>query len=244
MKNEITNVVDILAIGVHPDDVELSCSGTLLKHKDQGKKIAILDLTSGELGTRGNPTLRREEALKAASILGVDERIILDLPDGFITDDRPSLLKIIEVIRYFRPQIVLTNAISDRHPDHGKASKITSDACFLSGLMKIQTFRNNIEQKPWRPSAIYHYIQDRRHEADLIIDITPYFKTKMESIMAYNSQFYDPLSVEPTTPISSPDFLAYIEAHARIEGRKIGVTFGEGFTIERVIGINSFFDII
>ena len=149
MKNEITNVVDILAIAVHPDDVELSCSGTLLKHKDQGKKIAILDLTSGELGTRGNPTLRREEALKAASILGVDERIILDLPDGFITDDRPSLFKIIEVIRYFRPQIVLTNAISDRHPDHGKASKITSDACFLSGLMKIQTFRNNIEQKPW-----------------------------------------------------------------------------------------------
>ncbi len=235
--------LDILAIGIHPDDVELSCAGTILKHIEQGKTVGILDLSLGELGTRGNAQIRTQEATKAAQILGVSVREQLDMADGFFENNETNQRKIIEVIRKYQPEIVLCNAINDRHPDHGRASKLTSDACFYSGLIKIETLHNDTKQNAWRPKALYHYIQDQFIKPDFVIDITKYNDKKMESIMAYSSQFYDPNSKEPQTPISSKNFMEYINAKASVFGRAINVDYAEGFTVDRYIGVNSLFDL-
>jgi bacillithiol biosynthesis deacetylase BshB1 len=236
--------LDILAIGVHPDDVELSCAGTILKHIELGKTVGILDLTLGELGTRGNATLRTQEAMRAASILGVSVREQLNMADGFFENNETNQRLIIEVIRKYQPELILCNAISDRHPDHGRAAKLTTDACFYSGLLKVETKENNSTQKPWRPKAVYHYIQDNFIEPDFVIDVTAYNDKKMESIMAYSSQFFDPNSKEPQTPISSKNFIDYINAKARLFGRSINVDFAEGFTVNRYMGVNNLFDLV
>jgi bacillithiol biosynthesis deacetylase BshB1 len=236
--------LDILAIGVHPDDVELSCAGTILKHIELGKTVGILDLTLGELGTRGNATLRTQEAMRAASILGVSVREQLNMADGFFENNETNQRLIIEVIRKYQPELILCNAISDRHPDHGRAAKVTADACFYSGLLKVETKENNTIQKPWRPKAVYHYIQDNFIEPDFVIDVTAYNDKKMESIMAYSSQFFDPNSKEPQTPISSKNFMDYVDAKARLFGRSINVDFAEGFTVNRYMGVNNLFDLV
>ena len=236
--------LDISAIGVHPDDVELSCAGTILKHIELGKTVGILDLTLGELGTRGNATIRTQEAMHAASILGVSVREQLNMADGFFENNETNQRLIIEVIRKYQPELILCNAISDRHPDHGRAAKVTADACFYSGLLKVETKENNTIQKPWRPKAVYHYIQDNFIEPDFVIDVTTYNDKKMESIMAYSSQFFDPNSKEPQTPISSKNFIDYINAKARLFGRSINVDFAEGFTVNRYMGVNNLFDLV
>lgn len=236
--------VDILAIGVHPDDVELSCSGTIAKHIAMGKKVGLLDLTKGELGTRGNAALRTEEATAAAQILKTSFRTQLDMKDGFFSNDEKHQRLIIEQIRECRPEIVLCNAISDRHPDHSRAAKLVSDACFYSGLIKIETSFAGKKQDCWRPKAIYHYIQDHYIHPDLVIDVTEFMEIKHSSIKAYSSQFYDPNSKEPSTPISSKEFLETLNAKMAIWGRSIGVPYAEGFTVERYPGVNSLFDLI
>lgn len=236
--------LDILAIGVHPDDVELSASGTLLKHIAFGKKAGILDLTRGELGTRGNPALRTEEAMKAAQILGLSMREQLTMADGFFENNESNQKHIIRVIRKYQPEIVLCNAINDRHPDHGRAAKLVSDACFYSGLVKVETRGDDHQlQAAWRPKAIYHYVQDRYLKPDFVVDITAYMDKKMESVMAYSSQFYDPSSKEPETPISSRDFIESIKSKAITFGRDIEATYAEGFTVERHIGVENLFDL-
>lgn len=235
--------LDILAIGVHPDDVELSASGTILKHIALGKKVGLLDLTKGELGTRGNAVLRTEEATKAANILGVSVREQLDMADGFFENNEAHQKQIIQIIRKYQPEIVLCNAVSDRHPDHGRAAKLTADACFYSGLMKIETKDNNTVQAAWRPKAVYHYIQDNFIEPDFVVDITPYMEKKMESIMAYSSQFFDPNSKEPATPISTKNFMEYVKAKSSLFGRAINCDYAEGFTVNRYIGVENLFDL-
>ena len=230
--------VDILAIGVHPDDVEISSSGTILKHSALGHSTAIVDLTAGELGTRGNAKLRLEEALAAAKILGVKNRINLGMADGFFANDKAHQLKVVEMIRLFKPKIVLANAIRDRHPDHGRASKLVSEACFLSGLIKVETIYNGVKQGAHRPKAVYHYLQDRYIKPDVIVDISEFIKIKMDSIKAFESQFYNPNSDEPETAISSKIFLQSIENRAAEFGRVIGVGYGEPFTVERCMGID------
>jgi bacillithiol biosynthesis deacetylase BshB1 len=241
--NQNPNKLDILAIAAHPDDAELACSGTILKHIKQGYKVGILDLTEGELGTRGNRQLRYEEANKSSKILGVHFRHNLNLGDGFFEINTDSLMRIIEVLRFTQPEIVLANAPSDRHPDHGRASELTSRACFLSGLPKIISHWNDQEQSAHRPKNIYHYIQDRNLIPDIIIDITDEYSTKIESIKAFSSQFYSPKSKEPITPISTEDFFHFIEARAREFGRPIGATYAEGFKVEKGIGVNDLFSI-
>lgn len=238
--------VDILAIGVHPDDVELSCSGTLLKHQAEGKTVGLLDLTLGELGTRGNATLRTQEAMNAAEFLGVRFREQLDLGDGFFEHNKESLIAIIEIIRYCQPEIVLCNAVSDRHPDHGRASKLTADACFFAGLAKIETTFRGENQERWRPKAVYHYIQDHQLEPDFVIDITPFMEQKIQSMLLYKSQFYNEgyEKEELSTPISGKDFLDFMYAKGRIFGRPIGVEFAEGFTVSRPLGVKNLFDLV
>ena len=236
--------IDILAIGIHPDDVELSCSGTIAKHIAFGKKVGILDLTQGELGTRGNAELRTKEANDAAIILGVSFRTQLNLKDCFFENNEENQKKIIEIIRKHQPEIILCNAISDRHPDHGRASKLVSDSSFYSGLIKIETHSDNKIQKAWRPKAVYHYIQDQYIHPDFVIDISDFIDIKHKAIMAYSSQFYNPSSNEPETPISSKHFIETINSKMSILGRDIGVKFAEGFTVNRYPGINSLFDLV
>lgn len=231
--------LDILAFGAHPDDIELAASGTLLYHQGLGQKIGVVDLSKGELGTRGSAELRMQEAEKAAKILGLSVRENLGVADGFFEIDQTNLMKVVEMIRKYRPEVVFANAVSDRHPDHGRGASLVSRACFLSGLVKVDT-----NQEPWRPKAVYNYIQDRGLTPHFVIDITEYWSKKMESIMAYSSQFYDPNSKEPDSPISSKEFKDFLEARAREHGRMIGVEFGEGFTIERPIGVTNVLDLI
>lgn len=230
--------LDILAVGIHPDDVELSCAGTLLRHIAAGYKAGILDLTEGELGTRGTPELRREEAMNSANILGVSVREIMKLKDGFFTGSHAEILEVVKRIRKYQPEIVLCNAVADRHPDHGRASKLISEACFYSGLRKISTQHDGAEQNIWRPKAVYHYIQDRQLTPDLVVDVTPYVDKKIASIQAFSSQFFDPTSKEPVTPISSQHFLEFVKAKMRVFGRDIQVEFAEGFNVERTIGVD------
>lgn len=235
--------LDILAIGVHPDDVELSCAGTLLKHLALGKKCGILDLTCGELGTRGSGELRLEESANAAKILGVHVRDNLKMADGFFKNDFSHQLEIIKKIREYQPEIVLCNAPADRHPDHGRSAALVSEACFYSGLIRIETHHNGIQQQQWRPKALYHYIQDRMLKPDFVVDVTDFFEKKMEAIRAFKSQFYDPESKEPESPISIKNFLDFVEGKMRVLGRDAGFEFAEGFTVERSIGIKNLFDI-
>ena len=236
--------LDILAFGAHPDDVELGCAGTILKEVSLGKKVGIVDLTRGELGTRGTAETRDEEAKAAAKILGVLVRENLALRDGFFVNDEKHQLEVIKMIRKYKPQIVLCNAIDDRHIDHGKGSKLVSDACFLSGLIKIETEHNAAKQQAWRPKLVYHYIQWKNIKPDFVVDITGYNKIRLEAILAYRSQFYNPKSNEPVTLIASKNFLESLNYRAQDLGRLIGVDYAEGFTVERYLGVNSLGDLI
>ena len=235
--------LDILAIGAHPDDVELGCGATVAKEIAAGKKVGILDLTRGELGTRGTPEIREQEAKAAAVILGVEVRENLGIPDGFFTNSKENQLKIIEVLRKYQPDIVLCNAIDDRHIDHGKGAKLASDACFLSGLRRIETTHNGQQQQAWRPKLVYHYIQWKNLEPDFVVDVGDFIKKKEEAVFAYTSQFYDPNSDDPSTPISSSNFKESISYRARDLGRLIGVDYAEGFTVERYVAVNSLYDL-
>lgn len=237
--------VDILAIGVHPDDIELGCAGTILKHIDLGYTAAAIDLTQGELGTRGSGAIRLKEAEKAAKILGLSARENLGMADGFFQHTKENILKISAAIRKYQPEIVLANAIHDRHPDHGRASKLISDACFYSGLQKIEQLdENGNKLEKWRPKVVYHYIQDRNLKADFVVDITPYMDKKIESILAYKTQFYDVDTIGPKTPISGKDFLEFNRAKNRSYGRAIDAEYAEGYTVERNIGVKNLFDLI
>jgi bacillithiol biosynthesis deacetylase BshB1 len=229
--------LDVLAIGVHPDDVELGCSGTILKLISQGKKVGILDLTKGELGSRGSADLRMVEANNAAEILGVEVRENLGYADGFFVNDKEHQLGIIKMIRKYQPDIVLANAPRDRHPDHGRASELVSESCFYSGLLKIETEIDGVSQEHWRPKAVYHYIQDRYLDPDFLIDVTGFEDKKMEAILAFSSQFFNPDSSAPETPISGKNFLEFVKARMANYGRDIGVDYAEAYTTERAIGI-------
>ncbi len=229
--------LDILAIAAHPDDVDLCAAGTLAKHIEEGRTAGIIDLTRGELGTRGTPELRLQEAEKAAGILRLSIRDNLGMADGFFRNDPDHQIPIIQKIRQYRPSIVLTNAMSDRHPDHGRAAQLVSEACFYSGLIKVETSLGNEVQKAWRPNAVYHFIQDRYMKPDVVVNITDHFQKKMEAIRAFASQFHQADSDEPETPLSRPDFMDFLEARSREFGRPAGFTFGEGFVTERPAGI-------
>ena len=232
--------LDVLAFGVHPDDVELSCAGVLLVEKSKGKKTGIIDLTQGELGTRGNAGTRKVEATNAAAILGVDIRENLHMADGFLQNDKAHQLQIIESIRKYRPEVILCNALEDRHPDHGRSAKLVSDAAFLSGLMKIETSVNGVSQPHWRPKYVFHYIQDRFLQPHFVVDISSVFDKKLESIMAYATQFHNPNIEGPQTYISSPDFLESVIYRSKMMGKMIGVKYAEGFIPEKMIGLQSF----
>lgn len=229
--------MDILAFGAHPDDVEISCAGTILKHVQLGYKVGIIDLTGGELGTRGSKELRLEESEKAMQLLGVVFRENLNMRDGFFKNDEEHQLKIIQKIRQYQPDIILTNAPLDRHNDHGRAAQLIKEAAFLSGLPKIETYLYGDKQEAWRPKAVYHYIQDYYIEPDFVVDISEFYQKKMEVLKCYASQFYNPNNTEPETPISNKNFFNIIESKARIWGRYISCEFAEGFVVNRLIGV-------
>lgn len=234
--------LDILAIGVHPDDVELGCAGTLIKEKKNGKKTGIIDLTEGELGTRGTIETRYAEAAAAAEIIGAEIRENLKMRDGFFKNDEENQLKLIQKIRKYQPEVIFGNILNDRHPDHGRAGHLIKDAAFLSGLVKIETFDEQGNLQPrWRPKYVLHYLQDWFHEPDVLIDISDVFEEKMKSVAAYTTQFFpgDPTDGMLQTYISNPDFLESIVARARMLGKRIGVKYAEGFVSEKAIGINS-----
>lgn len=237
--------LDILAIGAHPDDVELGCGATLAKEIANGKKVGIIDLTRGELGTRGTAETRDEESTNAANIIGISVRTNMEFADGFFTNDKSHQLELIKMIRLYKPEIVLCNAVEDRHIDHAKGSQLVSDACFLSGLLKIDTKHEDEDdwQEPWRPKAVYHYIQWKDLKPDIVVDVSDFIDKKMEAVLAYKTQFYDPKSEEPETPISSKNFTDSIRYRARNLGRLIGTEYGEGFTVERYPGVDSLFDL-
>ena len=235
--------IDVLAIGAHPDDVELSAAGTLLKHRALGFTTGVIDLTQGELGSRGTKETRKEEAQAASAILGLTDRVNLKMADGFFEHSEENLRLIIEQIRRFKPQIVLLNAVSDRHPDHGKGSKLASEACFLAGLRRIETSWDGQAQEAHRPKAVYHYVQDRYLEPDFVIDVTDFVEQKFASIKAYKTQFWDPNSSEPKTPISGEEFFEFLRDRMAEYGRSIGVRYAEGFTVERILGVDSLFDL-
>ena len=232
--------LDVLAIGVHPDDVELGCSGTLINEIKRGKKVGVVDLTQGELGTRGTIETRYQEAALASEIMGIHARENLKMRDGFFKNDEAHQLSVIQVLRKYRPEIVISNILEDRHPDHGRAGQLVYDACFLSGLRQVKTIgEDGQEQEKWRPKYLLHYIQDRFYEPDVIVDITDSFAQRMEAINAYRTQFHDPESDEPVTYISNPDFMESIISRARLLGKRIGVQFAEGFLSKKNIGISN-----
>jgi bacillithiol biosynthesis deacetylase BshB1 len=236
--------LDILAIGVHPDDVELGCSGTLMSAIAEGKKVGIVDLTRGELGTRGNVDTRKVEARNAANILGIEIRENLGMADGFFQNDEYHQRLLIQAIRKFQPTIILANAPEDRHPDHGRSAKMISDAAFLSGLRKIVTEYEGTVQQEWRPTYVFHYIQDRFLQPSFVIDISKYMDKKLASVLAYTTQFYNPDLNEPQTYISSPQFLETVKSRALMLGKRIGVEYAEGYISEKMIGISSFDNLI
>lgn len=237
--------LDILVLAAHPDDAEISCGGTIARHVALGHKVGIVDFTRGELGTRGTPETRAAEATNAAAILGASVRENLGLKDGFFQNDREHQMIVIRIIRKFQPDIVLANAIRDRHIDHGKGASLGYDASFLSGLVKIKTQdESGKDQAPWRPNVVYHYIQSNFIEPDFIVDITDFFELKMNAIRAFKSQFYDPANHEPETYISNPGFLKMLEARATELGHAIGKQYGEGFTVRRFPGVNSLYDLV
>lgn len=235
--------LDLLVFAVHPDDAELGCSGTILKHIAQGKKVGIIDLTRGELGTRGTAEIRDEEAADSAKIMGLHVRENLRFRDGFFKNDETHQLEIIKMIRKYQPEIVLSNALDDRHPDHGRAGDLVNDACFLSGLPKIVTQVDGVEQTAARPRMILQFIQDRYIKPDIIIDISPYMDTKIASIKAFKTQFYNPDVDGQQTYISSPEFFESVIGRAREFGKSIGATFGEGFTCRKLLGVDDLFQL-
>lgn len=230
--------VDILCFTAHPDDVEISMAGTVLHHIALGSAVGFVELTAGELGTRGTAEIREREAEASRKVLGAAFRYQLGLPDGFFTADRASLERVIIAIRRHQPKVLITNAVRDRHPDHGRAASLVAEAAFLSGLRRVPTTYEGKDQEAWRPVTVLHAIQDHYIQPDLVVDITPYWPKKMEALYCFASQFHDPTSTEPTSPIATPDFLPFLEARAREMGRLIGVTYGEGFTTRRPVGVN------
>ncbi len=236
--------LDILCFGAHPDDVELGCGATVAKEVSLGKKVGIIDLTRGELGTRGTAEIRDEEAAAAAKILGVSVRENLKMRDGFFVNDEGHQIEIIKMLRKYRPEIVICNAIDDRHIDHGKGSKLVSDACFLSGLIKIETNIDGENQQAWRPKLVYHYIQWKDLKPDFVVDVSGFLDKKVEALMAYQSQFYDPNSDEPITPIATKNFKDSILYRAQDLGRLINSEYAEGFNVERYLAVNSLSDLV
>ncbi len=236
--------LDILAIGAHPDDVELGCGATIAKEVSLGKKVGILDLTRGELGTRGSAEIRDKEAAASAKILGVILRKNLNFADIFFLNDKFHQLEVVKMIRKYQPEIILCNAFDDRHIDHSKGSKLVSDACFLSGLRKIKTEYEGVNQEAWRPKQVYHYIQWKNLKPDFVVEVNDFIETKNASISAYKSQFYDPNSIEPNSPISSKNFFESVKYRARDLGRLIGADYAEGFQVERYVAIKSLGDLI
>ncbi|TPD67235.1 bacillithiol biosynthesis deacetylase BshB1 [Flavobacterium microcysteis] len=236
--------LDILFFGAHPDDVELGCGATVAKEVSLGKKVGIIDLTRGELGTRGTAEIRDEEAKNAAAVLGVEIRENLNMRDGFFINDETHQMEVIKMIRKYRPEIVICNAIDDRHIDHGKGSKLVSDACFLSGLIKIETEIDGIVQAAWRPKLVYHYIQWKDLKPDFVVDVSGFMDKKVASLMEYKSQFYDPNSNEPSTPIATKNFKDSIIYRAQDLGRLINSEYAEGFTVERYLAVNSLGDLV
>ena len=238
--------LDILVFGAHPDDAELGAGATIAKEVSKGKKVGIIDLTRGELGTRGTPEIRDREAANSAKILGLSIRENLEFADGFFANDKGHQLRIIQYIRKYRPEIVLCNAIDDRHIDHARAAKLVSDSCFLSGLVKIDTKLDGDDrwQEPWRPKTVYHYIQWKNLEPEVVVDVSGFIDKKTEAILAYSSQFFDPNSEEPETPISSKNFIDSVNYRSRDLGRLVGVDHAEGFTVERYLAVSSLFDLI
>ena len=231
--------LDILAFGAHPDDVELGCAGTLLGAIAEGKKVGVIDLTKGELGTRGSISQRLSEAQLASEVMGLTIRENLEMADGFFINNKEHQLIIIETIRRFQPSIIFCNAPEDRHPDHGRAASLVAEAAFLSGLKKIQTIHNGVAQEAWRPTQVFHYIQSRNLTPNFVVDISKHIEKKMEAILAYSSQFYDPKSNEPDTFISSAAFLEFVKGRAKELGQQIGVQYAEGFITQKILGINS-----
>lgn len=236
--------VDILAFGAHPDDVEISCGGTLLRYRDEGKRIALVDLTQGELGTRGSAQLRMQECEASSQKLRLVDRVNLKMPDGFFEENDTNLRLIIQEIRHFRPQLIFANSVNDRHPDHGRAAQLVARAAFLSGLPKIETERNGEPQIAYRAPQILHYIQDMYLEPDVVFDVSPYAEEKMELVQCFSSQFYNPASKEPETPISNEHFFAFMKGRMMQYGRPIGVAYAEGFTLNRVFGVDDLFHLI
>ncbi len=239
--------LDILALGAHPDDVEMSCAGTLLAARAVGKAIGVVDFTRGELGTRGSVETRAAEAAAASQMLGLGVRENLGMADGFFRNDREHQLLLIAALRRHRPDVVLCNAVEDRHPDHGRAAQLSTDACFLSGLRMIETVDENGQpQAPWRPRNVYHYIQDRQLPSAFVVDITPHWAGKWAAIQAYGSQFFNP-DADPTAPatyLSNQEFARFMEARAREFGHLVGVEFGEGFTTHRPVGVREVGDLL
>ncbi|WP_420399410.1 bacillithiol biosynthesis deacetylase BshB1 [Flagellimonas sp.] len=233
--------LDILVFGAHPDDAELGAGGTIAKEVARGKKVGIIDLTRGELGTRGTAEIRDEEAAKAAEILGVAVRENMQFADGFFVNDKSHQMEIIKMVRKYRPDVVLCNAVDDRHIDHAKGSQLVSDACFLSGLVKIDTKMDGDDQwqQPWRPRVVYHFIQWKNLEPDFVVDVSGFIEKKNEAILAYSSQFFDPKSDEPETPISSKNFIDSVTYRARDMGRLVGVGYAEGFNVERFVAVDN-----
>ena len=235
--------LDILVFAAHPDDMELSCSGTVLKHLQLGYKVGIIDLTQGELGSRGTAALRAEESKKASAILGIEVRENLGFRDGFFEIDEAHLMKVIQLIRKYQPEIVLANAKYDRHPDHQRAGDLVSRAAFLSGLLKIESIDQGEKQEKWRPKSVYRYVQEQYINPDFVVDISGFEDKKLESIKAFSSQFYNPDSTEPPTPISRKDYLEFVLSRMKQYGGLINANYGEGFTVERYIGIDDLFKI-
>ena len=230
--------LDVLAIGSHPDDVELGCSGTLINEVKKGKKVGIVDLTQGELGTRGTVQTRYDEAANAAKIMGITVRENLKMRDGFFKNDEEHQMQLVRILRKYKPEIVIGNILEDRHPDHGRGGWLTYDACFFSGLRQVKTTGDDgQEQEKWRPKLLLHYIQDRFYEPDIITDVTEVWEQRMAAIRAYKTQFYEPNSDEPQSYLSSPEFIEALTARARLLGKRIGVKYGEGFLSKKSIGI-------
>ncbi len=237
--------LDILAFAAHPDDTELSCAGTLAMHVSNGDKVGVVDLTRGEMGTRGTPEIRDEEAKNSADILGLSIRDNLGFFDAYFVNDKAHQHEVVRSIRKYQPDVILANAIYDRHPDHGRASKLVVDACFLSGLAKVETKNDDgTNQTPWRPRAVYHYIQSQFITPDFIVDVSEHWETKMKAIKAFKSQFFDPNNSEPETYISSPQFMEMLESRGKELGHSIGVKYGEGFTKDRHLGIRDLKDLL
>lgn len=240
----MSDQVDILVFAAHPDDAELSCSGTIMKHVANGLTVAIVDLTQGELGSRGTIETRYSEAKEASGLMGISHRHNLKMQDGWFEINEENKRLIIEQIRRFQPKIILANALTDRHPDHGRGGKLVSEACFLSGLKMIETSWDGKSQLAYRPKAVYHYIQDYYIKPDFVVDVTDFIDRKIETIQAFKTQFFDPNSKEPQTPISGEDFLDFIKSRMREFGRPAGMKFAEGFTVERFIGVDNLIDLI